>query len=669
MTNVIDLTNLTATQGFIIQGDAAGDWAGFSVSSAGDINGDGFDDMIVGASGGGNGGDRAGEAYVVFGKATGLANIDLTTLTATQGFIIQGDAAVDYAGVSVSSAGDVNGDGFDDIIVGAPGGGNGGINAGEAYVIFGKATGLANIDLTNLTATQGFIIQGDAAVDRAGLSVSSAGDVNGDGFDDVIIGANGGDNGGTDAGEAYVIFGRALNFAPDIADDLSPSSLTENVLPVDTNVGTFTVTDPEGDAFTVAASDPRFEVRATSTVGTFALVALAGSNIDFEQQANIPVVVVATDTSSGFSGKRTFTISVTDVAQEIVDASSSTENLTLIALGPEDMSLTGGSGNDRLTTGSGNDTMAGNGGDDVLNGGLGTDTADYSAATSGTTVVLGNRNIPTVSSGSDFLISIENLTGSAFNDRLVGDVNGNVIRGGAGGDSLDGGDGADFLFGEAGDDGFRASGGPDAFDGGTGVDFVNYYYQAQGVSAFLDGSGTNARAALGDTFTAIENLIGSAIGNDLLYGDAGANRLTGLGGDDTLRGRGGGDLINGGAGDDTLIGDQGADVYVTGSGLDTIVFNRAPLAAERDRITDFVSGSDTLRIVAAVFGGGLVAGGLVQLVANSNPGAANGNATFLYDTDNGVLKFDADGNGAGAAETFVWLQFAPTLAVSDFDLI
>ena len=334
--------------------------------------------------------------------------------------------------------------------------------------------------------------------------------------------------------------------------------------------------------------------------------------------------------------------------------------------------LTGNVAANTLFGGSGADSLAGNGGHDKLFGGTGTDTADYSAATSDTTVILLNFDgvpQPTFSSGSDSLSSIENLTGSAFNDKLVGNASSNVIRGGAGGDTINGYGGGDFLFGEAGNDGFRASSGPDAFDGGTGVDFVNYSVQTEAVSAFLDGSGTNGRAALGDTFTAIENLIGSGIGNDLLIGDAGGNRLAGLGGNDTLRGRAGGDLLNGGAGDDTLIGDQGADVIVTGSGLDTIVFNRAALAAERDRITDFVSGSDTLRINAAVFGGGLVAGGLVQLVANSNPGAANGNATFLYDTGTGVLKFDADGNGAGAAETFAWLQFAHTLAASDFDLI
>jgi hypothetical protein len=206
----LDLTGLLATDGFIIQGDTAGDLAGFSVSSAGDINGDGIADLIVGAAGGDNGGGNAGEAYVIYGKAGATrSGIDLTNLAASDGFIIQGDAAGDRAGRNVASAGDINGDGIADLIIGAPYGANGGTNAGEAYVIYGKAGATrASIDLTSLAAADGFIIQGDAAGDTAGFSVASAGDINGDGVADLIVGAPGGDNGGASAGEAYVIYGK-----------------------------------------------------------------------------------------------------------------------------------------------------------------------------------------------------------------------------------------------------------------------------------------------------------------------------------------------------------------------------------------------------------------------------------------------------------------------------
>ena len=115
----------------MIQGDERGDNAGDSVSSAGDLNGDGYDDAIVGDALWGVGGKDAGEAYVLFGKARGFGTVDatgrrvldLTHLSPAEGFVIQGDERGDNAGESVSSAGDLNGDGYDDAIVGAPRGG------------------------------------------------------------------------------------------------------------------------------------------------------------------------------------------------------------------------------------------------------------------------------------------------------------------------------------------------------------------------------------------------------------------------------------------------------------------------------------------------------------------------------------------------------------------
>ncbi|MEL7462997.1 MAG: choice-of-anchor Q domain-containing protein [Pseudomonadota bacterium] len=325
-------------------------------------------------------------------------------------------------------------------------------------------------------------------------------------------------------------------------------------------------------------------------------------------------------------------------------------------------------GADTLRGFRGDDTLKGGLGDDILDGGEGVDTADFSDATSDTLAILLNREgiaQSTLSSGRDVLIGIENLIGSNFDDRLFGDAGANRIEGGDGGDTIDGVAGGDSLFGGDGNDGFRARGGPDLFDGGDDFDFVNFT-DSTGVNAFLDGSGTNGRAAVGDTFTDIENLIGSATGGDLLFGDEGANRLTGLGGDDLIRGRAGVDQLEGGAGDDTLIGDEGADVIVTGTGADTIFFNTAPNAAERDRITDFESGVDSLRIDTLVFGGGLVSKQAAVLVANGNPSATTGDATFLYDTDNGTLRFDADGTGAGASVLFALLQNVPTLDAGDF---
>ena len=106
------------------------------------------------------------------------------------GFQINGEAANEKSGWSVASAGDVNGDGFADLIVGAYGADPNGFNSGASYVVFGKASGFSSsLELSALDGSNGFQINGEAARDQSGRSVASAGDVNGDGFADLIVGA------------------------------------------------------------------------------------------------------------------------------------------------------------------------------------------------------------------------------------------------------------------------------------------------------------------------------------------------------------------------------------------------------------------------------------------------------------------------------------------------
>ena len=184
------------------------DVSGESVSVVGDINGDGFDDLIIRANvADPNDTSEAGESYVVFGRADGFsASLDLSLLEGSNDFVLNGIDAADDSGYSTSSAGDFNGDGIDDLVIGGRFADANGTNSGESYVVFGQTNGFpASLELSLLDGSNGFVLYGVGENDLSGQSVSSAGDLNGDGFDDVIVGANAGDPNGTQSGESYVV--------------------------------------------------------------------------------------------------------------------------------------------------------------------------------------------------------------------------------------------------------------------------------------------------------------------------------------------------------------------------------------------------------------------------------------------------------------------------------
>jgi hypothetical protein len=206
-----------------IVGAAARDHSGVSVASAGDVNGDGWTDLVVGAP------DAdpfsrtdAGSSYVIYGSAS-LADVDLRSL-GVRGFRIDGAAAEDSSGRSVAPAGDINGDGYAEVIVGAPSADPPSrTNAGSSYVIYGKASP-SNVDLALPLGSNGFRIEGAAAGDQSGSSVASAGDINGDGRTDVIVGAPWADPfSRTSAGSSYVLYGTASPSDVDLASPLGSS--------------------------------------------------------------------------------------------------------------------------------------------------------------------------------------------------------------------------------------------------------------------------------------------------------------------------------------------------------------------------------------------------------------------------------------------------------------
>ena len=375
-----------------------------------------------------------------------------------------------------------------------------------------------------------------------------------------------------------------------------------------------------------------------------------GSHITYEHSLTAVTVNLAAGTATG-QGHDTFVNINAALGSRFAD--------TLIGNAQGNF-ISGDAGDDTIKAAAGDDNLYGGEGNDTLNGGAGRDQANYyvywdTASTAGATVDLRISGAQdTVSAGADTLISIENLRGSQFDDRLIGNGLANHLEGDQGNDILNGLGGNDELIGGRGDDIYGVD---------TNFDVV-VEVRDQGVDKVISSA---PHFVLPDNVEHLRlngsaNIDGS--GNDL------ANMITGNSGDNRLFGLGGADALNGAGGNDELHGGYGRDRLTGGTGADSFVFDTELGVANRDVITDFSAGQDTIVLDSAVFTA--LAG--TQLDADSfyvsGSGPRDAEDRVNYDKDTGGLAYDADGTGAQTAVVFAVLVGSPdALSFSDFVVI
>ena len=723
--NNINVANLQPSQGFTLFGAANLDRTGGAVASAGDVNGDGYDDLIVGAYLEDSGGSGAGAAYVIFGRAGGVGNINLNSLSGADGFVIQGDAANDTAGRAVSSAGDVNGDGLADLLIGARRNDATGSDAGSAYVVYGKRGGFGRIDLGSLSGTDGFIIRGVTGGDQAGTSVAAAGDINGDGFGDIMVGAPYADPNGSSSGTAYIVYGFAppgsLVHVGTIGDDVLAGGAGDDVL--EGGDGNDRLYGHEGDdALTGGAFDDWLSGGADNDDlaggsgndrldgGADADAMAGGSGNDIYlvdhggdvvvEQAGGGTDRVYTNVSYALAAGASVETLSTDfnAGTDAIDLAGNEQANLILGNAGANM-LTGGAGNDvldgkegddTLYGGADNDTLYGRDGSDTLSGGTGSNylaggIGDDHYVVDGTDAILelvgegndrvsanvsytltGGASVETLATTDDAGTASINLTGNRLANTIIGNAGNNVLNGAGGADVLDGKEGNDTLYGGVGDDTLHGREGNDLLSGGTGT---NALAGGIGDDRYIVDSGTDIVTELAgegaDRVFASQSYTltaGASVETLSTANNAGTAAID-------LTGNELANTLYGNDGANVLDGGAGSDFLDGKGGADTFAFTTALGAGNVDRIFGFVTGVDRIALDDAIFTQLGAPGALDANAFAIGTAATDADDRIVYNSATGQLFYDADGNGAGAQVQFATLAGLLPLTASDFLVI
>jgi hypothetical protein len=620
-------SDLNGTNGFLINGIAELDFSGNSVSNAGDINADGIDDLIIGAQNASpNGNSRAGQSYVVFGGAnlgTG-GSLNLSDLNGTNGFLINGIAANDNSGISVSNAGDINADGIDDLIIGAYGADpNGNFRAGQSYVVFGGRNlgSSGSLNPSDLNGTNGFIINGIAAGDNSGISVSNARDINNDGIDDLIIGASGDYRNYEDfPGQSYVIFG-GRNLGSGGSLNLSDLNGTNGLLingigsGNSSNTSVSNAGDINADGIDDVIIGAPFASRNGISGAGQSHVIFGGKNIG----------------SGGTPGKLTGTPGADTLFG--IPSNNITVNETLTGNGGEDKFVFPSGDRNDIITDFGGVGQGYNPSSAVI---ANVDTLQF--ISSGLTA----RNLQLTQKGNNLEVTFENVASTKVtlqNFKLENLDNLPAISS-------------------------RPALGNILFDGQTSI-----------TDSFdvIDGNSTQTNIFNKNTVTFLNDLNNNIAGfdnsNDVINGQGGNDKINGLSGNDLLRGGTGNDILIGGAGNDTLVGGAGADKFLYNT--------NAPFASSAvgvDTISDFNhSQGDKIILDKTTFNAITSAAGIGFSNANDfkiTSSVATNMAKIVYDSVSGQLFYNQNGctPGFGSGGLFATLTGAPTLTASDFVL-